>query len=335
MTTAIPKMMKALQLNNFDGTAALELVEKPVPQPQAGEVLIKISAASVNPSDLAFLNGDYKSQKKPPIVAGFEGSGEVVAVGAGLLGRYLLGKRVACVAADGDGTWAQYMITKSNLCLPLQKQITDEQGAALLINPFTAYVLVSLAEKAHAKALVQTAAASQVGRMVERLCQHKELPVINIVRRDEQAQLLRDMGARHILNSSADGFEGQLSSLCQQLQASYAFCAVGGRVTGQILKALIDGGTVNIYGLLSEELPVIDTLQLLFNGKQMIGFWLPVWFAQQNILTLLRIGFKVQKLLSSTLASTIQGRYALPQAIEAIKHYAANMTEGKVLITPN
>src|SRR5262249_10571172 len=158
-------------------------------RPRAGEVLVHMAAAPINPSDLMFINGMYGVKKPLPAIPGLEGSGTVVAFGGGLMARFLVGKRVACHAAApsvAGGTWSEYLATPAQFCVPLRKQVDLEQGATMLVNPLTAWALVNEARRGEDKAIVQTAAASAVGRMIWRLAKKSSVLVINVVRRKEQ-----------------------------------------------------------------------------------------------------------------------------------------------------
>ncbi|MDQ3805658.1 MAG: alcohol dehydrogenase catalytic domain-containing protein, partial [Acidobacteriota bacterium] len=143
-TKSIPATMRAVELRSYEGgEAGLTVVEKPVPRPGRGEVLVRMAAAPVNPSDLMFVRGMYGQRKRLPVVPGFEGSGVVVAAGGGLMARYLKGRRVACAAPfDGDGTWAEYMSAPAAQCIPLRKGVELEHAASMIVNPFTAWALL-------------------------------------------------------------------------------------------------------------------------------------------------------------------------------------------------
>src|SRR5215475_13192552 len=130
MSAALPTHMKAVVLKDCDGTPqSLEVANLPVPSLRSRQVLIKIAATSIGPADLMFLKGQYGITKPLPVVPGFEGSGTVIASGGGWMGRWLVGKRVACLAPeDGHGPWAEYMVTSADLCIPLSKHVSFEQG---------------------------------------------------------------------------------------------------------------------------------------------------------------------------------------------------------------
>jgi NADPH:quinone reductase len=335
-TTMPQSSMRALELNAYDGSLdSLRVVEKSVPRPGAGQVLVRISATPVNPSDLAFLRGLYGVKKPLPVVPGFEASGRVVAAGGGLLARALAGKRVACAApTDGDGTWAEYMVTSASLCIPLIKGVTDEQGATAIVNPLTAWALMNMAKRGRARAVVQTAAASALGHMIESMGRRFKIPVINIVRRPAQVELLQAGGAEFVLDSSAEDFDERLRELCSKLKASYGFDSVAGEMTGRILNAMTDNARVIVYGALSGEGCLVDPRSLIFENKHVEGFWLSKWLRSQNILTMLRTTRRVQKLLSHELSTEIRARLSLEEAREGLRMYAEQMTGGKILFVP-
>src|SRR5436190_34974 len=147
MNHSIPATMQAVQLDQPNGSLVLR--EIPVPRPQARQVLIRMAAAPINPSDLGSLAGmSYSGKRQFPFTPGLEGSGTVIAVGAGLMPRLLNGRRVACSALlKGDGTWAEYMVTSAQSCVPLNKSVSFEQGATLLVNPLSALAIFDIAQR--------------------------------------------------------------------------------------------------------------------------------------------------------------------------------------------
>lgn len=338
MTTmrTIPATMQAMELRVFDGRAdSLVAVQKPVPQPGPGQVLVQMQAATINPSDLVFLTGGYPVEKHLPVVAGFVGSGRVVASGDGDAERALLDRRVTLLSLSGDGTWAEYCCTPAALCVPLPDSISYEEGAFAIVNPLTALNLLRIAQERKVEAIVQTAAASDLGRMLLRLCKDAGLPVINVVRRQEQIDLLQDEGAEYLLNSTSPDFERDLRQYCRKLHATVAFDAVGGELTGQILAAMPAGSTIVVYGMLQDEPCRVPMRLFIFEQKRVEGFWLTDWFFTTDpAITAQAIG-RALTLLPDECRTQIQARYPIVEANRAIEHYRANMTEGKVLLTAN
>ena len=330
--------MRAVQVHAYDGKPeSINVAEVPVPKPGAGEVLVKVHASPVNPSDLAFLQGLYGFKKPLPTIPGFEGSGTVVDSGAGMMPRFLKGRRVACAAADANvagGMWAEYVVTAAQFCMPLRKNIDLEQGAALLVNPITAWALMEEARKGNHRAVVQTAAASALGRMIVRLGNKFSLPVINVVRRAEQVELLRREGAEHVVNSSDTGFPEQLRDLCHKLGATIGFDAVAGEMSAMVLRAQPRGARLLVYGGLSFQPCQADPGSLIFESKRLEGFWLSGWLRTKNLLGQLRLAKQIQELLGNELKTEFQAKVPLQDAPRALQQYAANMTAGKILIVP-
>ncbi|HEV3468275.1 MAG TPA: zinc-binding dehydrogenase [Pyrinomonadaceae bacterium] len=335
-TTSIPAAMRAVELRSYEeGEGGLSVVERPVPSPRRGEVLVRIAAAPVNPSDLMFVRGLYGHRKRLPVVPGFEGSGVVVASGGGLLGSYLKGRRVACAAPlEGDGTWAEYMRVPAAQCIPLRKGVETEHAASMIVNPFTAWALMELARRSGARAVVQTAAASALGRMVVRLGRSQGVEVISVVRRDEQVRLLQTEGARHVLNSEAADFDERLRELCARLRATVAFEAVAGELTGRVLRAMPEGGRAVVYGALSQAGCVVDPRSLIFESKRVEGFWLSQWLLGRNALRRILVAGKVQRLLAGELKTEVRARLPLERAAEGLRRYQREMTGGKIILVP-
>lgn len=332
----IPEQMTAVELKSYDGVKALRIVERPVPDPGENEVLVKVAASPINPSDLAFLEGLYGFKKPTPVIPGFEGSGTVVAVGGGVTGRDLHGKRVACVSQQhGDGMWAEYVVTKTNFALPLDESVSLEQGAMSVINPLTAIAMLEIAKEGGHKAIVFTAAASALGQMVNRLARSEGVQVINIVRREAQVELLKKQGAPVVLNSRDADFGQQLRDVCRQHEARLAYDAVAGTLTLQLLEAMPRHSKVTVFGGLSYEPAQANPGHLIFQDKVIDGFWLTSWLARKNSASLQTLWRRAQKLLASELKSEIRRQYPFSETEKAIRAYQRNMTGGKVLLRPN
>jgi NADPH:quinone reductase-like Zn-dependent oxidoreductase len=333
----VPEQMTAVVLDSYSGVEALRVEQRPVPKPGHDEVLVKVAASPVNPSDLAFLIGHYGFKPPPPVIPGGEGSGTVVAVGSGMIGRYFLGKRVACFAKpNGDGVWAEYLVTSAKGgVLPLHQSVSLELGAMSAINPLTAVAFLEIAKESGHKAIVLTAAASALGQMVNRLCQSEGIQAINVVRRDTQVEFLKGQGARIVLNSSEVDFVQQLHDTCHQHDAHLAFDAVAGPLTGQLLEALPSHSKVTVYGGLSLAAAQAGPEQLIFEDKAIDGFWLGPWMAKKNLIQIQMIWRRAQKLISTELKSEIRARYPLQEAQEAVREYLSQMTGGKVLLNLN
>ena len=330
----LPDKMNALVLREFG--KPLELKQVDVPKPGRGEILLKIDSSPINPSDNSFMRGMYRTKKILPVIAGFEASGTVVATGSDLMSKRLLGKRVACFApSDGNGTWAEYMVTGKNSAIPLKKDVDMEQGSMLLVNPLSVMAMVDIAIKGKHKAIANTAAASALGQMLNKVCIDKHLPLVNIVRRADQVELLKSQGAKYVVNSTSKDFKEELSSVFSQLGVSLAFDAIAGQMTFDLSEALPPGSEIMIYGGLSEQPAFIHPGKLIFEMKKVSGFWLSEWITHQSIFKLLYIFYKIQKYVSATHHTSIQKRVPLSGVEGGLKLYLEQMTSGKILVKPS
>lgn len=329
---SIPTMMRALQLESFDGPEGLHVREIATPVPRAGQVLIKMHAAAVNPSDLMFLRGRYGVRREPPTIPGFEGCGTVVAAGAGF-GRVLVGRRVALASQGSFGTWAEYTIASATQVFPLRSAISDAQGAMLLVNPLTAWALIDEAVRTRHRAVVLNAANSALGRMVIRTAALRGLASIAIVRNAAYVDVLRGLGATAVLVSSAPDFATQLADACTRYHAGIGFDAVAGELTGVMLKAMPAGARVLVYGALSLAPVQVDVGTLLFGNKIVEGFWLSEWIKRRGMLTVVRAMRDIQGSLYPAMTTEVLAQYPLDTAAAGIRAYQDAMGTGKIVLT--
>jgi NADPH:quinone reductase-like Zn-dependent oxidoreductase len=329
----LPTEMRALLLSEFNANPKVQ--QMAVPAPGKKEVLVKIDSSPVNPSDNSFIRGVYSTKKQLPVIPGFEASGQVVATGDDFMSRRLLGKSVACFApTDGNGTWAEYMVTRNNLVIPLKKGVDIEQGSMLMVNPLSVLAMVEIAIKGKHKAIANTAAASALGKFMIRICAEKKLPLVNIVRREEQVTLLKSQGARYVLNSSDENFSKDLKEVFHKLQVTLAYDAIAGQSVFDLLEALPSGGEVMVYGGLSEQGATIHPGKLIFENKKVSGFWLSEWLAHKSTIKLIRMFNKIQRMLSKDHLITINRRVSLEDTVDGIASYLDKMTVGKILVKP-
>jgi NADPH:quinone reductase-like Zn-dependent oxidoreductase len=333
-------------------------------------VLIRIEAAPINPSDLGLLfgaadlaNADYSDGRIVAPLAepaqramaarlgeampvGNEGAGTVIA--AGDQAQALLGQRVACV---GGGMYAQYRIVDARACLPLPEGITAEQGAAAFVNPLTALGFVATMKRDGHTALVHTAAASNLGQMLVKICAEDGIPLVNLVRSPAQVALLKDIGADHVVDTSAESFKNDLTAALTATGATVAFDAIGGgTLTGQILAAMekvaSSGAAYSRYG--SNTWKQVYTYGMLDTGPTVInrtfGFaWgLSGWLLTPFLTSLApaeaeALRRRVVAGLTTTFASSYKAKVSLPEMLtrEAALAYNAKRTGEKYLVVPN
>ncbi len=327
---SIPEKMAAIRQHEPGEPLQVEQIE--VPRPGPGEVLVKMEAAPVNPSDLALLAGGYL-ERPYPFTPGLEGSGTVVATGSGILSRLRSGKRVACSPMHGgDGTWAGYMLTSAMNVAPIPAQVTSEQGSMMLVNPMTAMAFLQLAGEGKHRAMINNAAASSLGKMLIRLTRSRGIPLINIVRRESQVIALKEMGASHVLNSQNEQFAEQLKVLARELNATLVLDAVTGSQSSVLLDAAPPGSTLVAYARLSGDPMRVDPAALISQDIKVVGFQLGNWLDGKGLLFKLRFINRVKKGLERELVSTINQRYPLERVEEAIKQYREHMSEGKIVL---
>ena len=275
------------------------------------------------------------SPERSGFIPGIEGSGKVIASGGGLLPSLWMDKRVACSSTGSyGGTWAEYMAVPAVHCIPLPKSIDDEQGSMLVVNPLTAIAFIRIAKNYRCTTIINTAAASSLGRMIEWLAKRSGITVINIVRNNGQQEELLGKGSGHVLNSNDEDFVNDLNRISHKLNATLVFDAVGGTLTRELMLNVPDNSQIIIYGNLSGMAPEIDHRSLVVHGKKVSGFFLGSWLQKGSGLNLLRSIINARSLLKNGIEVPVQGRFSLTQVQEAVDTYLTGMTRGKVLLVP-
>ena len=360
-----------------EGTLELTLVNTPTPDPKPDEVVVRVDASPINPSDLGLLLGaaDMSTAKasgtpaNPVITAsiapnvmrmmagrvdqslpvGNEGAGVVVAAGTSEAAQKLVGKTVAIL---GGAMYSQYRVIKAAQCLLLHPGTTPAEGASCFVNPLTAIGMVETMKLEGHKALVHTAAASNLGQMLSKLCNKDSIGLVNIVRKPEHVKLLKSIGAVHVCDSSQPTFMDDLTDALVATGATLAFDATGGgKLAGQILTAMEIaanktakeysryGSTthkqVYIYGGLDRSPTEFNRN---FGMAWGIGGWLLTPFLQ-------KIGpaeaQKLRERVASEIKTTFASKYtkvvSLPEALalSEIAVYGKQATGEKYLIDPN
>ena len=375
-----PIPSSALQLRSLvrrSGELELSLVEVPVPVPQDDEVLIRVEASPINPSDQGLLFGAADMSRavrtgttdRPVVTApiseaamkamagrldesmpvGNEGAGTVVRAGASAQAQALLGRVVAVI---GGAMYAQYRCVKASDCLVLPEGATAVDGASCFVNPLTALGMVETMRLEGHKALVHTAAASNLGQMLNRICLKDGVGLVNVVRSQAQAALLKSQGAVHVCDSSAPDFREALTDALAATGATVAFDAIGGgRLPGQILSCMEAaigrnareysryGSSVHkqvyLYGNLDRAATVIDRD---FGMAWGVGGWLLFPFLKRvGPEAAQRLRERVAAELKTTFASRYTSEVSLAGALslEAIAAYGKRATGEKYLILPN
>ena len=359
------------------GQLELSLAEAELPPLGDGDVLVRVEASPINPSDLGLLFGpaDMTTAKlsgtaeRPVVTAdvpselmagvaarvdqslavGNEGGGVVIAAGTSDAAQALLGKTVGLI---GGGMYAQYRALGAMMCLELPDGTTPAEGASCFVNPLTSLGMVETMKREGHSSLVHTAAASNLGQMLQKVCLADGIELVNVVRRPEQAELLRDLGAGWVCDSSQPSFKEDLTDALAATGATIAFDATGGgKLASQILTCMeiaVNRSAaeysrygsethkqVYLYGSLDRS-PTI--LNRTFGMAWGIGGWLLTPFLKQ-------VGFETGQALrqrvaaeiKTTFASTYSHEVTLAGALQpdAIAGYGRQGTGNKFLITPH
>jgi NADPH:quinone reductase-like Zn-dependent oxidoreductase len=334
--------MKAIVLPDYNTNViramkSLELRKLPVPEVKGEDVLIRVAAAPCNPSDIAFMRGGYNIRKPVPVVMGFECTGTVVETGSDEMAARLKGKRVSCFSQGMEnGTWAEYFITNYRNCLIIRDNINDDQAAALCINPFTAYALFTIAMGKKAAAIIQNGASGQIGTLIRKMARRDHLPVINLVRKEEHIRDLANEGERLVINVNDPAFEAALKEIAGKYQATVAFDAVGGDLSGMILNAMPPGSELIIYGGLSGKFSgMFNPLEIIFKSKTVRGFNLGDWKTEVGDEHFRQVSEELQEMiLNEFIFTRIQSIYRLDEIQAALERYIRNMSAGKILFKP-
>lgn len=359
-----------------EGVLKMELVEQQMPTPKPNQVVVRIDASPINPSDLGVMFGManmneasssgvgkdtvltapvtaqgmrvMKARVGQALPVGNEGAGTVVAAGDGDIAQNLMGKVVAVM---GGGMYGQYRCVEAATCLPLLPGDTAKDGASSFVNPLTALSMVETMRMEGHTALVHTAAASNLGQMLNRICQADKVALVNIVRSKEQAKLLKDMGAIYVVNSSSENFMAELTDAIHATGATLAFDATGGgTLASSILSAMEAAaartpGAYSIYGSVKHKQVYLygglDTsATVLTRGYGMawgVGGWLlPNFLAKAGPEVAARLRTRVAKELKTTFASHYTDEISLSDALkrDTVARYLEKKTGQKFLICP-
>lgn len=377
MTTTARTGLQLRSTVKKEGLLELSLADVPVPEPQPDEVVVRVEASPLNPSDLGFLFGGADmstanasgTPERPVVTAtvapevmrglagridqsmpvGNEGAGVVVGAGSSPAAQALLGKTVAML---GGAMYAQYRTIKTVQCLVLPEGATPADGASCFVNPLTAIGMVETMRREGHTALVHTAAASNLGQMLVRLCNTDGIGLVNVVRKPEQVALLRSIGATHVCNTSEATFMDDLTEAVVATGATIAFDAIGGgKQAGQILTCMEIAANrkataYNRYGSTAHKQVYIyggldrgpTQLHRSFGMAWGLGGWLLMGFLQKiGPEAGQKLRERVAREIKTTFASHYTKEVSLAEALqpEAIAVYGKQATGEKYLINPN
>jgi NADPH:quinone reductase-like Zn-dependent oxidoreductase len=328
--------MRALVLDRFGPPEeVLHLRDVPAPVSGAGTALVRMKLAPINPSDLMTVRGIYGRLPSLPATPGFEGCG-VVEKASGLLAtiRGLKpGRRVAVLSGAG-GSWAEQVVVPVRQLIPVPDDLADEQVATFFVNPATVLAMVNRVLRVPAGSwLLQTAAASALGRMIVKLGRHQGFRTINLVRNADSVEPLKRLGADAVIVTSTEPVAKRIDELTGGKKVPCALDCVGGEMGRHAACALGPGGRMLVYGTLSGEPIALDPRVLMTGQKSIAGFWLSDWVPTQRPLAMLGLFREITRLIrAGVLTSEIDRAYGLDEFGAAVLHASRPGRTGKVLL---
>ena len=359
-----------------EGQLRMGLTRIDMPTPKEDQVIVRVEATPINPSDHGVMfgwsdmsaatssgsgadtvltapvskagMGVMKARIGQSLPVGNEGAGTVVAAGSSDAAQALMGKTVAVM---GGGMYAQYRCMPAMMCMPLLPGNTAKDGASSFVNPLTALCFLETMRQEEHSAIVHTAAASNLGQMLNRICQADGVDIVNIVRKQEQVDILKAMGAKYIVNSSDDSFPADLTDAIHATGATLAFDATGGgKLASDVLSAMEAAaartpGAYSIYGSVKHKQVYLyggldtspTTLSRGYGMAWGVGGWLlPNFLAKAGQEVGTRLRTRVAKELTTTFASHYTDEISLTEALQAdiVARYNAKTTGEKFLICP-
>ena len=324
--------MKSVRFSEFGNPAEVLRVEDvPPPEPGANQVLVRMRARSINPSDLLTVRGLYGALPRLPATPGLEGMGEVAAAGDAVK-NLSPGQRV--IPLGVAGTWQEYVLAESTQLIPVPDAINDQTAAQFVVNPLTAWIMVveELALKP-GEWLLQTAAGSTLGRVVLQIARLRGFKTINVVRRREQVEELKALGADEVICTADEDIVARMREITGKAGFTKAIDAVGGETGAAVVRALGRGGVMLVYGLLSMAPMPIDGGRMIFTTTTVRGFWLTEWLRRapperQQAVT----GEMLRSMATNEIVPPVEAEYPLTEVLAAVAHAERPGRSGKVLL---
>ncbi len=352
--------MKALVFEQYGkANEVLKLQDINEPEPQDGEVKVKMLFSPLNPSDVYnTIQGTYKEAvgkaiwnhnkaekdyamdpdglkiiPKLPHIPGLEGVGTVVSAGKGIYGKMLIGKRVIVVGAD-RGNWQEYNVVSAKQALPVNKALSDEQAATSFVNPVTAYIMIK--EELNCKKgdfLLQSAGNSEVGKMVIKMGKHFGFTTINLVRNESQKTALMAIGADYVIDVTSEDLKSKVYDITNGKGVRCALDPLSGSLHSNMIQCLSIDGILMVYGTLLSESLSFSSRDLMTPLAGIKGFFLSNWMAKQPLWKKMYIIKKAGKLVKTgVLASDISQIYELEDYQNALTAFEAKNNKGKILL---
>ncbi len=326
--------MKAIRFEAFgEPSEVLRVVDLPTPEPGPNEVRVKMIASPINPSDLLTIRGKYGVMPSLPFTPGYEGVGVVDRAGPGLIGKLLVGRRVAVLSQTG-GNWAEYTVVPALRVVPVSKDLPDDQVASFFVNPATALAMIRHVLRVPKGAwLLQSAAGSTLGRMIIKLGKHDGFRTINVVRRPEAVEELKRLGGESVICSSDGPIGDQVRRVVGEGGVRYAIDPVGGATGSGVFDALGDDGRMLVYGTLDQNPLAIDPRRMIAAKRVLEGFYLGHWAAGRPKWKMIALFRQISDLIRRGVLATEPGdRRPMDTIGEAVRRAETPGRRGKGLI---
>lgn len=305
----------------------LQIKESPIPTPKPEEVLIRVTARNINPSDLMFIRGMYGITPRLPSSAGFEASG-VVETGD-QVGRIKKGTRVMFTAI---GTWREYVCIPASMVIPVPEGMPDEVACQAFVNPMTAYGMLEESGLQEGQWLLITAGASAFGKFAIQMAKQKKIKVAATVRNDSQKEVLEKLGADLVINSETEKIQKVIPEKTEG-GVHVIFDAVGGMLGAKALACLRSNGRMMVFGALALENMPVNSGLLIFKNLSITGFWLSTWIENMSAEQRMKAFGKVFGFLMQDSSQVdVAGKFDLSDFKEAIQAYETPGRNGKILL---
>jgi NADPH2:quinone reductase len=347
--------MKAAMIDaHTDDVSAVHVRDVSVPKPVRGQVRVRMRMAPVNPSDFNYINGTYERAfarmiwnrgverptgpagdpaPAPPYSLGVEGVGIVEESGGGLLGRRLVGKRVAVVGGPPHGTWQEQTLIDARRAFPVPRALSDAEACSFFVNPLTALIMVRhVLQVPRGAVVLQTAAGSALAQMVRNLGRADGFRTINVVRSRAGAERLATDGAKYVIaTEDQDLLEAVHRYVPGGVQ--YVLDCVGGATASQTLRTLAPGGRMVCYGTLSPEPISLPPRDIMMPMTSVEGFYLAAYLANRSLFQRIALVRTTAKLIASgVLGTSVEQTYRLDDLHAALEHARRPGRTGKILL---
>ena len=319
---------QALVIDAYGGEVQLRTVDRP--KPAHGQLLVKVAASTINPSDLIFLSGGY-FKRDLPAVCGIEGTGEVIGAGEESLNHWI-GKRVSFCSPYGS--WCEYSICFEYACLEIAADVDEQTAASGIVNPVTVLGFIDVYRKRGFKGgIIHTSGSSNLGKMLNRLCKAENVPLMAIVRRQESADVMLKEGITDSLSTCQAGWEDKLKAVVAEKKYDCLFDALGGGpILDKIISCLQPTSGIYIYGVLEGKPFTITDLTLFFQGIQINGFLLFPWLMSLNEEEKAKFKADYNKYIKTELSSKNGLTVSMSEIKQGLRFAKENPADGKALI---